>query len=360
MKKENRLGRTVTASCISMGRLVDRAGSGPGDHLRAMAILLVGVSFMAGTGAVGADDGKWSALQIVDVNAMDWDEQPRFKSKSKTFFRGDKGSFVYARFSPTWDTKPFAGGPLGSHYHLWNEFAYMLEGDLVVTEPVSPYQKNGALYRYVEGTWLDRPAYTLHGGGWVTGGLRAQNPCTLIIFEEGDGSVVTVGPDGDHYQPDFEDTPEPYEPDWQAVKQFPRPWIVDSAAALEWEDDTVLAGRLVKWLSDDQLEGFRAQLVKIPPGWTSPEGTPRTYFEQANRMRYMIYGDMQVWNFDGPDSAGEATTVTKDFYIHQGPRSIWGYGDGPVTEQGAVWLEVTYAKGLTHGGGEIEQPIALE
>ena len=360
MKKENRLGRTVTASCISMGRLVDRTGSGPGDHLRAMAILLVGVSFMAGTGAVGADDGKWSALQIVDVNAMDWDEQPRFKSKSKTFFRGDKGSFVYARFSPTWDTKPFAGGPLGSHYHLWNEFAYMLEGDLVVNEPVSPYQKNGALYRYVEGTWLDRPAYTLHGGGWVTGGMRAQNPCTLIIFEEGDGSVVTVGPDGDHYQPDFEGRPDPYEPDWQAVKQFPRPWIVDSAAALEWEDDTVLAGRLVKWLSDDQLDGFRAQLVKIPPGWTSPEGTPRTYFEQANRMRYMIYGDMQVWNFDGPDSAGEATTVTKDFYIHQGPRSIWGYGDGPVTEQGAVWLEVTYAKGLTHGGGEIEQPIALE
>ncbi len=315
---------------------------------------------MAGPGMVGADDGEWSALQIVDVNAMDWDERPRFKTKSKTFFRGDKGSFVYSRFSPTWDTKPFAGGPLGSHYHLWNEFAYILEGDLVVTEPVSPYQQNGALYRYVEGTWLDRPAYTLHGGGWATGGLRSQNPCVLIIFEEGDGSVVTVGPDGDHYKPDFDDTPDPYDPDWQAVKQFPRPWIVHSATALEWEDDKELAGRLVKWLSDDQLEGFRARLVKIPPGWTPPEGTPRTYFEQANRMRYVIYGNMQVWNFDRPEGAGEATTVTKAFYIHQRPRSIWGYGDGPVTEQGAVWLEVTYAKGLTHGGGEIEQPIAFE
>ena len=182
-----------------VGRRCSRLGV---DFTTAAAVLL-GILLLAGAGAVGADDGAWPALQIVDVSAMDWDERPRFKSKSKTFFRSGAGSFVYARFSPTWDTKPFAGGPLGSHYHLWHEFAYILEGDLVVTEPVSPHQQNGALFRYVQGTWLDRPAYTLHGGGWATGGLRAQNPCTLIIFEEGDGSVVTVGPDGDHYKPDF-------------------------------------------------------------------------------------------------------------------------------------------------------------
>jgi len=52
--------------------------------------------------------------------------------------------------------------------------------------------------------------------------------------------------------------------------------------------------------------------------------------------------------------------VSQDFYIHQSPRSIWGYGAGPVTKEGAVWLEVTYARGLEHGGGPIEDAIAIQ
>lgn len=311
---------------------------------------------------VDAQENDWAPLQIVDVQALPWDEQPRFKVNSKTFFRApNKGTFIYAQWFPTWNTELSPrGGGLASHYHLWNEWAYMLKGDLVVQEPVSPYQRNGTMYRYVEGTWLDRPAYTLHGGGWATGGLRSQNPVTLIIFEEGDGSVVTVGPGGDHYKPDFPDKPVPYEPDWRAVKQFARPWIVHSGSDLEWETDTQVEGRFVKWLSDNRSEGFRAQLVKIPPGWTAPEGTPKTYFQKGSRMRYVLYGDVQIWSFDDPNSAGVATRASEDFFIFQPAGSIWGYGDGPVSEQGAVWLEVTYSEGVAHGGGPIEEPAAIE
>jgi hypothetical protein len=322
--------------------------------------ILGGLAFavVADTGHA-ADDG-WTPLQIVNINEMPYDTEPRFRAKSKTFFRSEEGTFIHAEWSPTWGTTMPSGGGLGSHYHLWNEWAYMLKGDLVIQEPVSPYQRNGAMYRYVEGTWLDRPAYTLHGGGWATGGLRSQNPTTLILFEEGDGSVVTIGPDGDHFKPDFPDKPDPYEPDWQGVEQFPRPWIVHSGSDLEWEQDPMLAGRLLKWLSDDLKGGFRAQLVKIPPGWTAPEGTQRTYFEHASVMRYMLYGDMLVWEFGGPGAEGTSVRVSPDFYIHQSPRSIWGYGAGPVTQEGAVWLEVMYAKGLEHGGGPIESPVAIQ
>ena len=135
---------------------------------------------------------------------------------------------------------------------------------------------------------------------------------------------------------------------------------MDTAHDLEWETDQQVPGRFVKWLSDDQTEGFRAQLVKIPPGWTAPEEGRRTYFERANRMRYLIFGDMKVWVFDGPDDAGTAVDVEEDYFIYQPPRSIWGYGDGPVSKEGAFWLEVTYARGLTRGGGSIEEPTALE
>ncbi len=330
-----------------------------GSFFGFLIILISTITFSSDSSSDEASKATWPELQIVNVNEMPFDKAPRFAAKSKTFFRSQKGTFIHATWAPTWNTELPSGG-MGSHYHLWPEWAYMLNGDLVIHEPVSPYQLNGAMYRYVEGTWLDRPAYTLHGGGWATGGLRSQNPVTLILFEEGDGSVVTIGAKGDHYKPDFPEKPVPYEPDWQKVPQFDRPWIVDSGNDLEWEQDPEVAGRLIKWLSDDLKGGFRAQLVKIPPGWTAPAENKRSYFEHADRMRYMIYGDMLVWQFDGPAAAGTPVTVSENFYIHQSPKSIWGYGDGPVTKQGAVWLEVTYARGLEHGGGPIENAITIQ
>jgi hypothetical protein len=303
----------------------------------------------------------WTPLAVVDVDKFPLDAHPRYHSKSKTFFTGPKEGFlVYTIFPPSADTKMPAAGH-APHYHYYHEWGYTLKGDSVLPEPVSPYQKNGMLYRKREGGWLSRPALSLHGGSWETGGVRAQFPYHLLIFEEGDGSLVQVGPHGDHVKPDFPgDKPDPYLPDWKAVKNFTRPWLVDSQSMLEWEEDPQMPGRFVKWLSDDMADGFRSQLVKIPPGWQPPAGGARTFFKNANRLRFMISGDMKVWSFKDPRSAGTAVNARENTFIYQPPRSMWGYGPGEVTKEGAVWLEVTYARGLTVGGGPIEDAVVAE
>lgn len=321
-------------------------------------------------GSLDADSNGWAGLAIVDVKRFPWDasassalKQRRYGNPSKTIFKGPKvGALIFSEFAPSWTTKMHAGG--SPHYHLWYEWGYSIRGDLTLTDPVSPEQRNGAYYRKREGGWLTRPPFSLHGGGWQTGGMRPQLPYDLLIFEEGDGSVVTLGPSmfgpkADHYNPDFGTKPDPYLPDWKSVKEFSRPWYLDSVRDLEWEDDPNVPGRFVKWLDDDMAGGFRSQLVKIPPGWTAPAGH-KEYFEHANRLRYVIWGDMKVWSFNGPADKGKAVRADADTFIYQPPRSIWGYGPGSVSDKGAIWLEVTYAKGLTHGGGPIEAPKTVE
>ncbi len=254
---------------------------------------------------VNADPDAWAQLAIVDMDEFPWDTESerRFNNPSKTIFKGaDVGQMVYSIFAPTFNTTIYRGAGMGAHYHPYWEWGYTLKGDSALTEPVSPNQKNGMYYRKREGGWLTRPPNSLHGGGWATGGKRPQLPYHLLLWEEGDGSVITVGPNADHYFPDWDRQPDPYLPDdWQSVKGWKRPWLVDSQQDLEWEDDSQVAGRLVKWLDDDMEFGFRSQLVKIPPGWTPPEGMKGSYFENANVMRYLIWGDMKVWLFDGPD-----------------------------------------------------------
>lgn len=302
---------------------------------------------------------SFAQIDVVNVREHAWDEQPRFAAKSKTFFRTpNDGGLIYVEFAPAWNIEP-ARDPLGVHYHYFHEWAYLLSGDFVIHEPVSPHQHHGAAYRFVEGTWLDRPAYSLHGGDWETGGWRPQNASRMIIMEEGDGSVVTLGPEGDHFKPDFpRSKPEPYDPDWNEVEHFPRAWIVHSASDLEWERDREVEGRYIKWLSDDG-RGFRARLIKIPPGWSPPKDAGKHYYAHAHRLLYVLYGDLQIWSFKDATDAGSAVRATQDFFVHQPATALWGYGKGPATDNGAVWLEVIYSRGLEIGGGPIQAPVTL-
>jgi hypothetical protein len=312
-------------------------------------------------GTVNAATSGWVPVQVVDVNNFPLDAHPRYHAKSKTFFVGPNGEgfLVHVIFPPTFNTKmPPAG--TWPHYHYYHEWGYTLKGDFVLGEPVTPEQKNGMVSHKHEGGWLSRPAYSLHGGSPEEGGIRAQFPYDLLIFEEGDGSLVQTGPGGDHIKPDFPgEKPNPYLPDWKKVKNFTRPWLVDTQNNMEWESDQHVPGRFVKWLSDDRADGFRAQLIKIPPGW-KPADSRRTYNANANVLRYMVSGDMNVWVFKGPKDAGQPYVARENSFIYQPPRSLWGYGDGEVSKEGAVWLEVTYAKGLTVGNGPIESPQAAE
>ena len=314
-------------------------------------------------GQLEAEGNAWNALEFVDVANFSVDEEPRYGTLSKTIFRGPElGYLVHTIFPPAWNMRMSQGGP---HYHLFNEWGFTIEGDSVLYEAISPYQMNGKMEWKPKGGWLDRPPFSIHSANWITGGgLRPQTPYHLLIFEEGDGSLITIPRDGsigDHYGIDRSVRPDPYEPDWTKVEQWNPPWLVDAAQDLEWEPDNEVPGRFVKWLSDDWQGGFRARMIKIPPGWVPPEEGRKIYFENANVMRYMTFGEMKVWQFEDEDDEGTAVTVKEDFFIYQPPRSIWDYGEGPVTGvYGATWLEVTYAKGLSHGGGPIEKPTVLE
>jgi hypothetical protein len=324
---------------------------------QAPALLLGALMTMGAAAYTVAED--WNPLTVVDVEAFPDDAQPRFSSRSKSIYHGPGGaSLIWARFGPRFDDQP-PGSALGRHYHHFHEWALILEGDYVIHEPVSPRQKHGPLYQFVEGTWLDRPAYSIHGGTWALGGMRSQMPCIMLLFEEGDGSVVTIGPDGDHFKPDFPDKPAPYRPDWESVEAFTHPWIVDSGTQLEWERDDEDPSRWVKWLSDDTEQGFRSRLIKVPPGWSSESSTTPTWYESANRFLYLTWGDLRVQRYDADGEPTELVDATKDWFIHQPPRALMSHGSGAATDGGAIWLEVTYAKSVTLGEGPIEAPKTL-
>jgi hypothetical protein len=325
-------------------------------------------------GTIDPDPNRWGEIGFVDVNEFPYDgtatsalKRPPLGPTSRTIFQSPEagpdselpvGQLIHLVYLPTTSSQmpPPGAGP---HYHQFWEWGYTLKGDAIMPEPVSPEQKNGMLYRKREGGWLTRPPFSLHGGSWATGGMRNQLPYHLIIFEEGDGHVIGAGPDAKFRGRDGKPPADPALADWRAVKRFTRPWLLDSTRDVDWEDDPVVPGRFVKWLDDDMANGFRAQLVKIPPGWVAPPQWRKTYFDQANRLRYMVWGEMRVWQFKNPSDPGKPVTVTEDYFIYQPPRAIWGYGSEPVSERGAIWLEVTYAKGLKHGGGPIEEPKKL-
>lgn len=327
------------------------------------------VATKAIVGTLVAKPNSWAKIEFADVKKFPWDgsaeavnKDERFSNPSKTFFNGPnrEGAFVYSEFAPSFSSKKKEGPPGAPHYHTFWEMGYTLRGDSAMLEPVTPDYINPMHYHKKEGGWLTRPPGGLHGGG-MEGGRERQMPYYLLLFEEGDGSLVTLGPSwagpvAGQYQPDFPGRKSDPASSWEEIEDFTKPWFVDSISDLEWMEDPNAPGRFTKYLDDSIKEGFRAQLVKIAPGWTPPATGHKEYFEHANRMRYMLWGDIKVWNFDGPNDKGKAVRVEEDGFIYQPPRSIWGYGPGPVSEKGAIWLEMTWAKGLTHGGGPIEEP----
>jgi len=324
-------------------------------------------------GTITPDPNAWGRIEFVYVPAFPYDgtpesaiPKPPLGPTSKTVFQSPEagagsplpvGQLIHLVYQPTFNTNmPPPARP--SHYHEFWEWGYTLKGDSVMPEPVHPDQVNGLLYRKREGGWLTRAPYGLHGGSWGAGGMRNQLPYHLIIFEEGDGHVINVGRNGEpgsYRGRDGGGPPPGTVGDYRQVERFTRPWLIDSQRDLDWEDDQEVPGRFVKLLDDDLGFGFRAQMVKVPPGWVAPPEWRKTYFEQANRLRYMVWGEMKVWQFSGPDDPGRAVKVGEDYFIYQPPRAIWGYTDEPVSDKGAIWLEVTYARGLKHSeGGPIE------
>lgn len=294
--------------------------------------------------ATAADSRSWQPMRIVDVNAMDWDDSwagLRGTSKGKKLFSNDSGAFMlFVEFDQGWDAIN-----KGRHFHDFHEWGFVLEGDFLIYEFVSPTQKKGSLYTMRPGTWMSRLPFSIHGNRADAMEHQQVTPGSKqLVFVEGGKNYVL---DPDHKW---------YRPDWKNVTEFTHPRFQNTAlpGVMEWEESLELPGAKVKWLNDDIDGGFRSQLVYVPAGWSRPDGPQKSYFEKAQRFAYVLFGDLKVLLTNGPKDKGKNITLRKDFFIDQPPMSIWGWGEGPLTEKGAMWLEVTYAEGVRWGNGPIE------
>jgi len=86
----------------------------------------------------------------------------------------------------------------------------------------------------------------------------------------------------------------------------------------------------------------------IPAGWKSSNDKQFSrghYYKQAYQFNYILNGDMQCWS--SPRKKAETIKLPKDYYFEKAPMSISGLADGAVSEQGCVWLQITYAKGTS-------------
>jgi|APSaa5957512493_1039668.scaffolds.fasta_scaffold02174_4 hypothetical protein len=298
------------------------------------------------TGNVEAKDKReWVPLGIVDVNSLPWDERFRMGSKQTTkgklLYTNKSGAILfYTHFSPGWDAVN-----KDRHYHNFAEWGYVLDGDFLLYEFVSPNQKKGTLVEMRQGTWMYRPAFSIHGNRSDAMERQRVTPgSTQLLFAEG-GKNYVLDPDSPMYTDD-----------WKTVKQFYQPHYQQTATpeVMEWEEDAELPGVLVKWLYDGMAGGFRAKLRYAPPGWHHSGGPERSYYDSAQRFMYVLYGDIKILNASGPDDPGKIVVATQDFFINQPPKSIWAWGEGPLTDSGVMWLDVTYAEGTKSGGGLIE------
>jgi len=106
-------------------------------------------------------------------------------------------------------------------------------------------------------------------------------------------------------------------------------------------------GLNVKHLSDDGEHGFRANLWFLEAGATTPPMFRPQYYKQAHTFDFVINGDLAITTYSGKPSNSKAQTfeLTRDFFLDRPPMSIFSLASGVASKGGAVWLEVTYAKG---------------
>lgn len=286
----------------------------------------------------------FTPIKVLDTAAMPW--SPPINElgwKAKTLFSNeDTGDHLVIIWVPI-------GAPGGrNHYHTFHEWAYWLTGDFVNNEYTSPLQRIGDFQQFREGVFLDRPAYSLHGG--EPGRLDSQVGGTCLIMEEG-GETIYVTPDD-----------KKYDDAWKKVKQWTVPRIIDTISELPWEPYDGAEGIGIKRLANDQVRGFRAVMWLLPAGWkVTDEGQfgKAHYYKQAHQFNYILNGDMQLQSWASPEQKAEQIRLTKDFYFEKAPMAISGLADGTVSETGCVWLQVTYARGTSIPNVPIEDAVYI-
>ena len=245
------------------------------------------------------------------------------------------------------------------HYHDFHEWAYIIAGDFTNNESTHPDQFSGPLQRFRAGDFLSRPPYSLHGGEKDRQKFMAsQIGAVIIIMEElgVDGGTWCVDPDcrGEV----AESLGMKFNPDYKDVTYWSTPRIIDTWEDLPWQAMPEYPGLSIKYLVDDPSHGYRATMWFLEAGAATPDFMMPSYFKEAHQFNFVINGDLNVQAFSAPDAPAEAYDLRQHYLLDKAPMSISGLVAKNATVGGAVWLEVTYAKGTTWTKelARIEQP----
>ena len=252
------------------------------------------------------------------------------------FFNPEGGTLLYVQFNPGWD----ADGA-EAHYHTFHEWGYVLDGSFPLYEFVSPKQKKGTLVQMKEGTFMDRPAYSIHGNRSSAMKRQLITPgSTQLIFYES-GKTISLNKKNKSYSDEWKNVEEFFSANFQHTPD---------TNIMEWEADEDLPGTMVKWLSDHTNMGFTARLRYAPAGWQYESPTNMSYNKDGYRFIYVLSGDMRI---EKSPSNNEELLAKKDYLIVQKPNSLWFWGSSEFTDQGVMWLDIEYGKGTIIGQSPI-------
>ena len=276
---------------------------------------------------LSAVDAPWTAARVIHTDNMAWEHDMTWQRKL-LYNNEVSGSHLMLLYVPP----GWKGGIL--HYHLFHEWVYVMSGDLTNHDYSSINQKVGYMKQFREGDWLDRPAFGLHAD--EPGRLPSQIGSFLMIMEEG---TVTLSPD--------KSSPW-YSEDYKKVREWTMPRIVDTIGDMPWSDEGSVDGLKVKRLADDPARGFRANLFWMPAGWKSSQSREYArayYYEEALEFNFVLVGDMKIQPYQNPKTKTEPIQLGRYSLFHRGPKCISGLMDGTVTQDGCIWLQVSYGNG---------------
>ncbi len=292
------------------------------------------------------------------VRALDTDRMPLSPS----------GGFP---LPPGWETKVLFARPGGAslellrippgapgaalHYHEFHEWVYLVEGDFTNNESTTP-DSYSILQRYRQGTFLSRPAYSLHGGErgrmpW----MASQMGALILNMSESDVYAETYCVD-----PIVRDTPPEarrlkYNPDYESIQHWTTPRIIDTVDRMPWQPVEGSPGLHIKHLADDRAHGFRATLYLLEPNAPRPERFRPRFYREALELNFVLVGDLHIEAFAAPGAPAMAIDLPCRGFLERPPTSIWGLPETGATRSGAIWIEVTYARG--HRWTETPTPI---
>ncbi len=288
--------------------------------------------------------GKFAPTRIVDSDAM-----PYKRAENSTTGWGIKMLFEAPGGGGLrmLDVPPGAEGAK-VHYHDFHEWAYNIAGDFTNNESTHPDQVSGPLQRFRAGDFLSRPPFSLHGGERDRQKFMAsQIGAVILIMEESGVSGGTWCVD-----PDCRDLPEgsqgmKFNPDYKDIQYWSTPRIIDTWQDMPWQAMEEYPGLNIKHLVDDPSHGFRATMWFLEAGAATPDFMRPGYFKQAHQFNFVINGDLKVQTYSAPGKPAETYDLRQHYLLDRAPMSIAGLVAENASEGGAVWLEVTYAKGTT-------------